>query len=294
MSAPKRARTSLGGFRVVLDVGGTKFPTTRATLERSTYLAGMIDSSVWDADQDHTEEIFIDRDPEIFASLLRLMRQVPLVAGLLPHDREKFAVLLAEADFFGFDLLLDHVKAKAFYNARDEQEEKREEVPSWVAQRPEGYDAATDMEQREMRKQALIRHREAHKVVSTAFETKDEEYGSRRFSVLFGSIGDALGSGMLPSAYFSPPEPTTRVVQILPVEATTWFLIGDAYDDRATVVEGARFENGQSDHMKAMREIVQCPAMVRRVACHALMENEKRKQWLEPMLYLEAEDLEGA
>ena len=46
------------------------------------------------------EEVFLDRDPEIFAQLLRLMRQHPHVAGLLPHEPRLCASLIAEADFF--------------------------------------------------------------------------------------------------------------------------------------------------------------------------------------------------
>ena len=288
MSATKRARTECS-FRVVLDVGGAKFPTTRSTVERSSFLMGLIDASAWDAAEERTEEIFIDRDPEIFALLLRLMRQVPLMAGLLPHDREKFALLLAEADFFGFDVLLDHVKARAFYHTRD----VAEDLLPYSTFLPDNYTAATWAERIAMRNTALEACSLRHKQIRKAFNNKDEAYGCCGFDKLHGSISDALGSGVLPAAYFKRnyPDPTTRIVQLLPVQATTWFLIGDAQDDHATVVVGARFPD-QDDAMKPMREIIQRPAIVRRVACHALMENEQRKQWIEPMIYLEPDDLE--
>ena len=83
----KRARPPTGGHqRVVIDVGGLKLSTTVATIQRSSYLNGMVELAAWEEDADHCEEIFLDRDPEIFGLLLRLMRQFPRIAGLVPHD----------------------------------------------------------------------------------------------------------------------------------------------------------------------------------------------------------------
>ena len=96
----------------MIDVGGTKITTTVQTIQRSSYLSGMVDL-------EHSEGIFIDRDPEIFGKVLRLMRQYPHVAGLLPRDPQMCASLIAEADFLGYDELLSHVKVKTYYNTRE-------------------------------------------------------------------------------------------------------------------------------------------------------------------------------
>ena len=272
---------------LVLDVGGTKFETTRMTIERSSYLTGKIDS-----DEAHSKEYFIDRDPETFALLLRLMRQMPLVAGLLPHDREKFAVLLAEADFFGFDALLDHVKARAFYHLRALHQEypRRSFLP---AEHATTTDAAL---RKAMMQEATNKRLEAWQEVQALFRNKDEQFGSHRFDVLHGSIADALASELLPGAYFAAPKQSVRILQLLPVEATTWFLIGDAHDDRATVVQGAHYPD--PDEMKPMRQIIQHPNLVRRVACHALCETVdgtsafRGKQWMEPMVYVGPDDMD--
>ena len=294
--AAKRPRESSGGgpHRVILNVGGTTFHTTKQSVERSTYLAGLIDTSAWDADADHVAELFVDRDPEVFALLLRLMRTVPLVAGLLPHDKERFAALLAEADFFGFDAMLEHVKGKSFYNVRSFEAEDRTQVGSiYDSDIRAAHTAATAEERREAILAARVKARDKRVALQTTFSLKDEAYGSRRFDVLHGSIGDALASGLLPNAYLSPPKQAVRILQLLPVEATTWFLIGDAQDDYATVVQGARSgPGGGDDKMKPMKEIVERPFIVRRVACHALLENEQGKQWMEPMLYVGADDLQ--
>lgn len=137
----KRARAD--GQRVLIDVGGTQLSTTLSTIERSSYLLGMVDLSSWEQDPGappsetralpgsmrsrptpiaaasrtgHSATIFLDRDPEIFGQLLRLMRQAPHVAGLLPEDPRLCASLIAEADFFGYGALIDHVKVRAHHH----------------------------------------------------------------------------------------------------------------------------------------------------------------------------------
>lgn len=293
-AAAKRPRVSGSGggggrYRIELNVGGTAFSTTKQTVDRCSYMRGLVDSSAWDADDDHVAEFFVDRDPEIFASLLRLMRQVPLLAGLLPSDREKFAALLAEADFFGFDAFLEHVKARAFYHTAELAEEAPIDWRHFI-QDQSTYEAAGSEEKLAMKRAAFKTYRARRQEVAQYFADKDEAYGSQRFDVLHGSIGDALASGILPTAYFAPPKHSIRILQLLPVEATTWFLIGDAHDDTATITEGARYPD--DDTMKHLRDIVQRPFLVRRVACHALMEREQNKQWTEPMLYIGADDME--
>lgn len=57
--------------RVILNIGGTKFETFKSTLTtRSIYFRAML-SGLY---RDDKEDIFIDRDPELFKHLLRFMR----------------------------------------------------------------------------------------------------------------------------------------------------------------------------------------------------------------------------
>ena len=112
--AAKRARSG-PLYRVVVNVGGTRFETTVSTLSRCSTLAGMVE--VLEEEPEHAPELFLDRDPKIFEVLLRLMRPPFVFAGLLPADNlELCAAMIAEADFVGFDPLLTHVKATSFRN----------------------------------------------------------------------------------------------------------------------------------------------------------------------------------
>ena len=93
---------------------------------------------------------------------------------------------------------------------------------------------------------------------------------------------------MLPTCYSSPPKKTTKIVQLLPVESTTWLLAGDTHDYRATVVPNAVYP--ENDEMRPMSELIKTPNFVRRVACHALFENERDERWVEPLIYLAPTD----
>ena len=58
-------------------------------------------------------ELFLDRDPTLFGTLLRLMRATPVFGGQLPKDDHVLcAAILAEADYLGFEALLTHVKVR--------------------------------------------------------------------------------------------------------------------------------------------------------------------------------------
>lgn len=289
----KRARPcdtdAVCAHRVVLEVGEMTFTTTRTTLERCSYFAGLIDSTKWDADPSHTEKIFVDRDPTIFAHCLRLMRQQPLVSGLLPGtDPTLFAALLAEADFFGFEGLLQHVKATAYYHSRT----ARDDFPTYkdFFTPPAGDVDFLSEERRAAVKKAKRAVSDECTRIRRAFAIKDEVYGASQFDKVYGSIAEALSSQVLPASYLAPPKSSTKIIQLMPVEATTWFLLGDTYDDKYTVVEGNHFP--QDDQMKPMREWLERPGLVRRVAYHALVEDQLGNRWTEPMLYISADDQE--
>ena len=122
----KRRRQS-AAYRVVVNVGGNRFETTVPTIERSVMLKGMFDGALSPSEGGNPEEIFLDRDPAVFEVLLGLMRSQPVFGGLLPKDPVMCARLIAEADYFGVEALLDHIKLRAFRNERTVPERIRTE-----------------------------------------------------------------------------------------------------------------------------------------------------------------------
>lgn len=130
---PKRARTQQPSTqRVVLNVGGRCFETSLPTVARSSYLAGLIDSTSWDDDTEHREELFIDRDPTVFEQVLRVMRQGAVLGGLLPeNDAALCSAIIAEADFYGVDTFLDHVKIRSAKHESDDPALSDEEAVAY-------------------------------------------------------------------------------------------------------------------------------------------------------------------
>lgn len=97
--------------RVVLDVGGTRFVSSKTTLEGSSaYFSALL--ARWD---EHTEEaLFIDGDADAFQPLLSYMRFGKLT--LPEHDIGLCERVLLQAEYLGMDTMLDEVKAQAFAN----------------------------------------------------------------------------------------------------------------------------------------------------------------------------------
>ena len=97
--------------RVVLDVGGTKFVSSKTTLESaSSYFAALL--ARWDENTD--EPLFIDGDADAFQPLLSYMRFGTLT---MPQADEGCCTrVLLQAEYLGMDTLLAEVKAQAFAN----------------------------------------------------------------------------------------------------------------------------------------------------------------------------------
>lgn len=101
--------------RVVLDVGGARFVSSKTTLEAASwYFSSLL--TRWD---EHNEQpLFIDADADAFQELLSFMRSGTL---MLPKDNERLCCrVLLQAEYFGMDALLDEVKAQAFANLHPE------------------------------------------------------------------------------------------------------------------------------------------------------------------------------
>jgi hypothetical protein len=264
--------------RVVINVGGTELTTTIDTIRRSSFLSGLVDLT----SAEHAKGIFLDRDPEIFAHLLRLMRQYPHIAGLMPSDPQLCASVIAEADYFGFDSLLAHVKVQAYFNSRD----PKDDYPSYEPPvRQEGESWLTFHRRVSA---AFDEHRRQCKLVDNLFEANDEGHALSRFDLVYGDIGAALRSGALPRYFLErkPPKPVPikKIVQVIPTASPTWFLVGHVNDPKYG------FRNDYAP-MARMESVVAQPARVLRVACQALVEDERGKRWLEPMVHLAPADL---
>mmetsp|Transcript_2121 Transcript_2121/g.6373 ORF Transcript_2121/g.6373 Transcript_2121/m.6373 type:complete len:437 (-) Transcript_2121:57-1367(-) len=94
--------------RVVLSVGGTRFESSRTTLEcASSYFSALL--ARWDDDA----ELFVDGDADAFQPLLSYMRFGKLT---LPQDQGLAERVLLQAEYLGMDGLLASVKARAFRN----------------------------------------------------------------------------------------------------------------------------------------------------------------------------------
>ena len=97
--------------RVVLNVGGAKFESSKTTLEvASSYFTALL--ARWDENTD--EPLFIDGDADAFQPLLSYMRFGTLT--MPAHDEGLCTRVLLQAEYLGMDSLLAEVKAKAYAN----------------------------------------------------------------------------------------------------------------------------------------------------------------------------------
>ena len=114
--------------RVVLDVGGTRFVSSKSSLERaSTYFRSLL--MRWDEQVD--EPLFIDADADAFQVLLSYMRVGTLT--LPKHDEGLCVRALLHAEYLGMDALLTDVKSRAYANMRSEDSRRDDARPPAIA-----------------------------------------------------------------------------------------------------------------------------------------------------------------
>ena len=93
-----------------IDVGGSKFTTSKSTLmaEKETYFHGLLANSDWAADEDG--EFFIDRNPQFFGVILDYLRSVAAKAPEIKlndlSESEKLQ-LLGDAEFYQIGSLIN-------------------------------------------------------------------------------------------------------------------------------------------------------------------------------------------
>uniref|UniRef100_A0A8C4R0U2 Potassium channel tetramerization domain containing 2 n=1 Tax=Eptatretus burgeri TaxID=7764 RepID=A0A8C4R0U2_EPTBU len=113
---------STGEKWVRLNVGGTRFMTTRQTLERepTSFLCRLCqEGPELDSDKDETGAFLIDRDPTYFGPILNYLRHGKLVLdNELPEEG-----LLEEAEFYNIASLIALIRERIWerdYKARQE------------------------------------------------------------------------------------------------------------------------------------------------------------------------------
>lgn len=97
---------------VRLNVGGTIFVTTRATLESSpvpTYFNALTSDSHRHLYDDMSNALFIDRDPQHFRHILNYLRDgsIPLTRS---NDDQQLLEILKEAQYYSIEGLVEKIK----------------------------------------------------------------------------------------------------------------------------------------------------------------------------------------
>mmetsp|Transcript_6602 Transcript_6602/g.14428 ORF Transcript_6602/g.14428 Transcript_6602/m.14428 type:complete len:247 (-) Transcript_6602:65-805(-) len=85
---------------VEVNVGGQVFRATAATLRRCPFFASMLGDDLVDNLKDSDGRVFVDRDPQLFYEVLRLLR------GYAPRNLPEvpWSSVKAEADYYGVPL----------------------------------------------------------------------------------------------------------------------------------------------------------------------------------------------
>jgi hypothetical protein len=95
------AKRPEGAF--IVNVGGTRFSTTKTTLcSHSDFFAAALQSGVFREGCDDSSEFWVDRSSEAFPIILDFMR----CGVLLCNDRSLLAKVILDADFYGMRKLL--------------------------------------------------------------------------------------------------------------------------------------------------------------------------------------------
>lgn len=203
---------------VDLCVGGTtRISTTVSTLSASSSYFSAKFSSEWA--QDTGGELFLDRDAEPFEILLSCMRS--RTVALLPHDERMFKRVLLEAEYFGVDFVLDHVKACTF----------RSMQPTPPVG---GTSAAVSADE-------TAAAGDTAGAEATVVTLSDSD-AAAAFDAEHGGLEGALRAGVLPRRYFQrdapppsrPPGPTIR--QLIPAGRTDTAFFNNDEDFQCRVV----------------------------------------------------------
>ena len=184
---------------VELHVGGTaRFSTTVTTLSASSHYFSAKFSGDWSQESDSV--LYLDRDAAPFEVLLSCMRS--RTVALLPTDECMFKRVLLEAEFFGVDFVLNHVKAKAAQNINLRR--RSEAQASIVARTTFGSGG------------------DSYKIGS------DADVALRYFNEKWPALEDAFKAGVLPARYFAPTAVARAdILKVIPAPDTARIVFMD-------------------------------------------------------------------
>lgn len=137
-----RAEHQPSSTRIInLNVGGQPFATSRETLSAAgdSYFSSLIGNN-FKVERDHQNNLFIDRDPKLFAIVLNFLRSQCTHLAVDKCNRAKLQALYAEAEFYAVAPLMEEVERQL--SELDEEERKREaersrqKIPRPTAPRP--------------------------------------------------------------------------------------------------------------------------------------------------------------
>jgi len=120
-----RSATQPSSKIINLNVGGTVFATSRETLAAAgdSFFSSLI-SEHFKQQRDQNNNLFIDRDPKLFASVLNFLRSQCTYLSVDKCNRAKLQSLLAEAEFYAVVPLMEEVQRQL--DELDEEDKKRE------------------------------------------------------------------------------------------------------------------------------------------------------------------------
>ena len=141
-SSQMRGASARPDGRVSIDVGATRFVSSKSTLASSSlYFRALLDR--WDEHGDE-QPLFVDADADAFQILLSCMRAG---SAILPeHDAGLFARVIFLAEYLQMDALLAEIKARAYANmhpdSNNQQNRKNEECATLFDRETGGLQAA--------------------------------------------------------------------------------------------------------------------------------------------------------
>ena len=178
----------MNGEVITLNVGGTLFTTTVATLTKypNSLLAAMFDpgSERPPARKDKQGNFFIDGEPEPFKMILRFLRRGKLnedIVGCTLEDLE------SEADYYGLEELLKIIGERKKAEMKRQKAEERKEKEKVKKRKIE----EEEREKKRPKLSSMECYEKAAEMHSKAAEARKRDYKAKEFENLYRCLADA-------------------------------------------------------------------------------------------------------